>query len=61
MSVPAGSNFRIDSLITFDIAIEGIDTLGSQPAIHVLNAMSQKVERILLATEAECRRLGFIK
>ena len=39
MSVPAGSKFRIDADIAFNIAIDGIDVLEGQQAVHVLNAM----------------------
>ncbi len=59
MSVPSGSNFRVDADITFNVAIDGVDVLEGQQAVHVLNAMCQKVQCILLDTEAECRRLGF--
>jgi len=59
MSVPSGSNFRLDADIAFDLAIDAVDVLEDQQAIHVLNAMCKKVQRILLDTEAECRRLGF--
>jgi hypothetical protein len=45
---------------TFDIAIDGIEVLRGQPAVSALNAMSDIVHRVLMATEAECRRLGFI-
>ena len=41
----------------FEIALDGIQTLAGQSAIGVLNTMSSVVERILLATEWECRRL----
>ena len=54
------SQIKINGDIAFDIAIEGIKTLANQPAIKVLNAMAGIVERVLVATEAECRRLGFI-
>ena len=57
MSVPAGSKFRIDADIAFNIAIDGIDVLEGQQAVHVLNAMCQKAECLLVATERGCRRL----
>jgi len=58
MAEPSGTNFRIDTNVTFNIAIDGIDTLDNQQAVDVLKAMAHKVEGILSATEAECRRLG---
>jgi hypothetical protein len=58
MAAPAGTNFRLGvSNVTFNIAIDDIDTLGNQSAVRVLDTMADKVGRILLATEAECRRL----
>ena len=56
---PPGVQARITANVSFGIAIDGIDTIRSEQAIHVLYAMSGIVERILMATEAECRRLGF--
>jgi hypothetical protein len=56
---PPGVQPRITTDVTFDIAIEGVDAISRQQASHVLNAMSGIVGRILIATEAECRRLGF--
>jgi hypothetical protein len=39
---------------------KGVETQSSKPAVDVLNAMSGIVESVLMATEAECRHLGFI-
>ena len=59
MSAEKGTNFRIDADVTFNVAIDGMDVLRGEQAVHVLKAMADKVECILLATETECRRLGF--
>ena len=59
MTTHSGMQPNITANVTFDVAIDGIDTIGGQQARHVLAAMSRIVESILLATEAECRRLGF--
>jgi hypothetical protein len=59
MAALPGTNFRLGvSNLTFNIAIDDIDTLESQQAIDVLEAMAHKVEGILSATEAKCRGLG---
>jgi hypothetical protein len=44
----------------FTIAIEDIEIIRSEPALGVLNGLAAKIEGVLMATEAECRRLGFI-
>jgi hypothetical protein len=46
--------------VTITVAIDAIDAVRGQPAVSVLDTMRSIVERILMATEAECRRLGFI-
>jgi len=58
MSTLAGSNFDVNANVTFDVAIEGIETLGSKSTIAVLEAMRSEVERVLEDTKAECRSLG---
>jgi hypothetical protein len=58
--VPAGSQIDVYGRISFQIAIEGIETLTDQPAIAVLDAMANIVQSIMRATEAECRRSGLI-
>jgi hypothetical protein len=56
---PPGVQPRITVDVAFSVAIGGIDTIGGTPARTVLANMSRIVETILLATEAECRRLAF--
>jgi hypothetical protein len=60
MSLQSGSHVDADIDITFTVAIDGIETLEGKSMIGVLDDIARIVERILLATEAECRRLGFI-
>jgi hypothetical protein len=59
LSVLPGTQANINTNITFDVAIDGVDTLSGQSAVRTLNDMARIVESILMATEAECRRLGF--
>jgi|SRR5579862_172716 len=54
-----GSQYKAD--VALNVAIDGIEVLARQPAVAVLNAMGCEVQRVGSATEAECRRLGFIK
>jgi hypothetical protein len=50
-----------DANVSYTVAFDDIDDLikGQHP-VAVLNAMASEVERILRATEAECRRIGLI-
>jgi hypothetical protein len=43
------------------VAFNEIKVVGGQPVLAVLNALGSKVESILLAIEAESRRLGIVK
>ena len=52
--------FDADSDLKFSVAVEAIEVVRSEPLIGILNNMALEVESILLATEAECRRVGFI-
>jgi hypothetical protein len=54
-----GAKADITANIYPTVAIGGIETLSGKPAVTVLDGMADIVERVLLATEAECRRLGF--
>jgi hypothetical protein len=56
---PPGVQPRITADVTFNVAIDGVDVINGQQASHILDAMNRTVEHILLATETECRRLGF--
>jgi hypothetical protein len=56
---PANVEPQISGHFSFTVAIEDIDTLRRQDARRVLNAMRNEVRNALLATEAECRDLGF--
>jgi len=58
-TTPPGVTPKITADVAFNIAIEGIETIVGEQATHVLHAMSGIVERVLMATEAECRRLRF--
>jgi hypothetical protein len=48
--------------ITYNIIIDHPEKIiQGQPPVPLLNAIRSEVERVLVTTEAECRRLGFIK
>jgi hypothetical protein len=56
------SNQQAQAEFTYSIVIRDTEEVikGKHP-VTLLNAMSGVVERILLGTEAECRRIGLIK
>jgi hypothetical protein len=58
--VGPGGTFNYDMQFSFLVKLGEIDVVANNQAVAVLRAMSAEVKRILLATEAECRRLGFI-
>jgi hypothetical protein len=59
--VGLGSQFKYDLGFMFLVALGDIDFIARHQAVAVLRTMSAEVKRVLIATEAECRRLGFIK
>jgi hypothetical protein len=56
-----GSKFDYKMEFSFLVALGDIDFVARYQAIAVLRTMAGEVKRILFATEAECRKLGFIK
>ncbi len=53
-------NTTYDLSISFYVAFGEIDVVGGQPVDRVLNTLSSKVSDILIATEAEAKRIGLI-
>jgi len=51
-----------DVAVAFSVALDDIaDVVKGQHPVAALNAMASEIERILMATEAECRRIGLLK
>jgi hypothetical protein len=46
---------------SFFVAFDKIDAIDATVPIDYLDVMAAEVRKVVLATEAECRRLGFIK
>lgn len=40
------------------VAIGDVELVGGQPAIPFFDALANEIERILMAVEAEARRIG---
>jgi hypothetical protein len=59
--VRPGGQLKYDLTFAFFVALGEIDFIARHQAVAVLRAMSGEVARILKATEATCRNLGFLK
>ena len=61
LSAPIGSQIKYDLNFAVFVAFGEVEAVGGQPVAPILHAMIGEVDRILLATEAEARRLGLIR
>ena len=59
--VSPGGQIKYDLGFSFLVAFGDIDFVARHQAVAVLRAMATEVKGILVATEAECRKLGFFK
>ena len=59
-SLGTDGKFEYKGRIALTISFDTIELLEGAPIFDVLRAMTAEVERVLVATEAECRRIGFI-
>jgi hypothetical protein len=62
--IRAGLKTEIDYNTNFTVAIafdDAQEVIGGQHPVAVMETMAREVERVLMATEAECRRLGFVR
>jgi hypothetical protein len=56
-----GPDFEAKREFTYSIVVrDAEEIINGQAPIPLLNALSSEVERVLMATEAECRRIGLI-
>jgi len=60
MRVGPGRYPKIEIDFRFFISFSDVKLQGSKDAIAILSAISLEVQRVLLNTEAKCRRLGMI-
>jgi hypothetical protein len=59
--VPEGTKLQYNASVTFAIAFDQVsEIISGQNPVLVLYAMRGEVERVLMTTEAECRRIGLI-
>lgn len=59
--VGPGGQIKYDLGFMFFVALGDIDVFARYQAVTAFRAMASEVKRILVATEAECRKLGFFK
>lgn len=57
-SLPVGSDPQYDAQISIAVAFGDVEGVRGQPAAPALRTMASEVQRIVLTTEAEARRLG---
>jgi hypothetical protein len=55
-----GGNFQYNAELSFIVAFDEINSVAGGPAVGILDAISGEVNRVLRATEAECKRIGLI-
>jgi hypothetical protein len=55
-----GAKYNFNIEISLFVALGDPSIVNPAPAVELLKAMAGEVKRVLMATEAECRRLGFI-
>ena len=60
MRVSRDSYIDYQVRIAIGVTFEGIEAVAGKLLIPTLNLMASETERVVLAVEAECRRLGFI-
>jgi len=59
--MPSRLKFKGDFDVTFTVALDDVDeVVRGQHPVGVLRAMAGEVERVLMTTEAECRRIGLL-
>jgi hypothetical protein len=59
-SLPIGSNPQYDAQISIMVAFGDVEGVRGEEAASSLRTMASEVERIVLTTEAETRRLGLV-
>jgi hypothetical protein len=61
LRIGPGSNARYNLKLAPSVILDDVDrALRGQDPVAVLNAMASECERVLVATEAECRRIGLV-
>jgi len=56
-----GGDFKYDAQISFFIGFDEFNGVKSAPVVGVLDKIASEVQRIIGATEAECRRIDLLK
>jgi hypothetical protein len=59
--VGPGGHFQHDAQVGIYISFDEPEIVRQEPAVHVLKTIAGEVKRVLVATEAEARRIGLVK
>jgi hypothetical protein len=54
-----GAHFEYDMNLTFFVAFDEFNGVKGGPAVGILDSIAGEVDRVIRATEAECKRLGW--
>ncbi len=58
--VDPGGHLQYDVQLSFNVSFDEFNGVAAGPAVGILNAIASEVDRVLRATEAECKRIGLI-
>ena len=61
MRIGPGRYPKVNIDFRFLISFSDVELQGSKDAIAIISTMAREVQRVLMSTEAECRRLGLIQ
>lgn len=58
--VGPGGEFKYDASFTFSVFLDEFNGVKRAPVVGALSAIANEVQRVLMATETECRRIGLM-
>lgn len=60
LRAPPGANLEYDMQLSFVVEFDEFNGVKRGPAVGILNAIAGEADRVLRATEAECKRIGLL-
>ena len=60
LRAPRGAQPQYNAEFKIQVAFDEVEAVAGKPATDVLRKMFVEVEQVLMATEAECRRIGLV-
>jgi hypothetical protein len=58
--IEPGGHFQYDVQLSFYVGFDETNGVKAGPAVGILDAISHEVDKVVKATEAECKRIGLI-